>query len=406
LSASPSPSPLAAWSLVAIVAALSMVGPFSIDAYLPAFPMIAADLGATPLQMQQTLSAYLFAYAAMMLWHGALSDALGRRPVLLVGLAVYAFASLGCAMAGNIETLWLFRVLQGVSAGAGMVVGRAIIRDCFQGADAQRQMSRVTMMFSLAPALAPVIGGLLATSLGWRSVFHFLLMLTLALLAWTAFGLPETLPPAQRQSLAARRLLANYGAVFAHREFRLLALVPALNFIGFFVYIAAAPAFLIGHLGLDSRQFGWLFIPMIAGVVLGAYTSGRVAGRLPTSRTVGIGYAIMFAGAMLNLAIVALATPGVPWSVLPVMVYTFGSSLVMPSVTLLLLDLFPRMRGTVSSVQSFVQLLLAAVVSGAIAPFLAQSLAWLALSMLVCSLLGYALWQLYRRRSSPRSGSA
>src|SRR5438552_4562982 len=121
------------WSLAALIAAMAMIGPFSIDLYLPAFHDIGRDLAVPQLAVQQTLSTYLFAYAFMMLWHGALSDALGRRPVVLVSLAIYAFASLGCAIAGNIQSLWLFRTLQGLSAGAGLVVGRAIIRDRYHG---------------------------------------------------------------------------------------------------------------------------------------------------------------------------------------------------------------------------------------------------------------------------------
>src|SRR6266536_5906215 len=149
------------WSFAALIASLSMLGPFSIDMYLPALPSIGAALDAPPIAVQQTLSTFLFAYAFMMLWHGALSDALGRRPIVIVGLAVYGVATLGCAIAGNIQTLWLFRTLQGTTAGSGLVVGRAIIRDRFHGAEAQRVMSQITLVFGAAPAIAPVLGGVL-----------------------------------------------------------------------------------------------------------------------------------------------------------------------------------------------------------------------------------------------------
>ena len=174
------------WSLAALLAALVMLGPFSIDMYLPAFPAIGADLAAPPVALQATLSAYLFAYAFMMLWHGALSDALGRRPVVLAGLVVYAIATLGCAVAGNIESMWLARALQGLSAGAGVVVGRALIRDRFHGAEAQKLMSQVTLVFSIAPAVAPIAGGLLLEAFGWRSIFHALFAFTVLLGVWTA----------------------------------------------------------------------------------------------------------------------------------------------------------------------------------------------------------------------------
>src|SRR6266581_4774192 len=183
-----------------------MLGPFSIDVYLPAFHEIGRDFDVAPLAVQQTLSSYLFAYAFMMLWHGALSDALGRRPVVMVGLGVYALATLGCAIAGNIETLWLFRALQGVCAGTGLVVGRAIIRDRFHGAEAQRLMSQITLVFGIAPAVAPVVGGILLNSLGWRSIFWVLFVLVIGLWLWSQRQLPETLPAHGRQSLAPDKL--------------------------------------------------------------------------------------------------------------------------------------------------------------------------------------------------------
>ena len=138
MTSAPHAAPARTWSLAALIGALAMLGPFAIDMYLPAFAAIGRDLDAAPLAVQQTLSIYLAAFAFMMLWHGALADALGRRPVVLAALSVYALASLGAAIAGNVESLWLFRALQGLSAGAGMVVGRAVIRDRFHGAEAQR----------------------------------------------------------------------------------------------------------------------------------------------------------------------------------------------------------------------------------------------------------------------------
>jgi DHA1 family bicyclomycin/chloramphenicol resistance-like MFS transporter len=387
------------WGLAALLASLSMLGPFSVDMYLPAFPAIGRDLGASPIALQQTLSAYLFAFAFMMLWHGALSDALGRRPIVLGSLGIYAFASLGCAIAGNIETLWLFRALQGMSAGAGVVVGRAIVRDRFDGPDAQRLMSQITLVFGIAPAVAPVIGGALLNALGWRAIFWLLLLLSAGILAWAASALPETLPRERRHTLHPLALWASYRTVLSRINFLLLALIPTCNFCAFFVYIAAAPAFLIDLLGVSTTGFAWLFVPMIAGIMTGATLSGRLAGRLSPKRTVRLGYAIMFAGAGVNLLVCWLVPPAVPWHVLPLMVYTFGSSLVMPSITLLLLDLFPTIRGMASSLQGFVQFTLAGFVAGTVAPFLAHSVRALALGMLAMTLAGFALWLVYQRRA-------
>jgi MFS transporter, DHA1 family, multidrug resistance protein len=385
------------WSLPALLAALSMLGPFSIDMYLPAFDAIERDLEATTLAVQQTLSAYLFAYAFMMLWHGALSDALGRRPVVLGGLAIFAFASLGCAIAGGIHSLWLFRILQGLSAGAGLVVGRAIIRDAVQGADAQRLMAQVTLVFGVAPALAPVIGGLLLNLIGWRAIFAMMLLFALGVLAWAAQRLPETLPRSMRQPLHPRIMVRNYRMVLLRVEFLLLASIPTLNFAAFFIYIAAAPTYL-PMLGVTTWGFAWLFVPMIAGVMLGGTLSGRLAGRVSARRTVAIGYMCMFAGVALNALIVMLVPPGVPWHVLPIMVFTLGSSLMTPSVVLAVLDLFPTTRGLASSLQGFVQFAFSGVVAGTIAPFLAHSLVGLLGGMVGFSLASLGVWLLYRLR--------
>ena len=385
------------WRFAALLAALAMLGPFAIDMYLPAFNAIGAEFEASPIAIQQTLSTYLFAFAFMMLWHGAISDAIGRRPVVLGGLAIYAIASLGCAIAGNIQSLWLFRTLQGLSSGAGLVVGRAIIRDRFEGPDAQRLMSQITLVFGIAPALAPVIGGALLNVFGWRAVFWLMLAFSLTVLAWAARGLPETLPVANRQTLRPRALWKNYRAVLLRLDFLLLAAIPALNFAAFFVYIATAPAFL-GRLGVTTWGFAWLFVPMITGIMIGAAVSGRVAARLTGWRTIGIGYAFMFAGAALEVLAAAAAPPSVPWHVAPITVFTFGSSLAMPSLTLILLDLFPTMRGLASSLQGFVQFAFGGVNAASIAPLLSQSLIGLAFGMLGCTTLSYALWLGYSGR--------
>ena len=391
--------PRRTWSFAALLASLSMLAPFAIDAYLPAFPAIGQELGAAPLAVQQTLSAYLMAYAFMMLWHGALSDALGRRPIVLASLVVYAFATLGCAISGNIESLWLFRILQGLSAGAGLVVGRAIVRDRFQGPEAQRLMSQMTLVFGIAPAIAPVMGGVMLNLFGWRAIFWMLLALIIGVFVWAAKMLPETLPRAARQPLRPHALWRNYMAVIFHLDFALLASILALNFSGFFIYIAGAPGFLIDLLGVSTWGFAWLFVPMISGIMIGAVLSGRFAGHRSPRQTVRLGYSLMAAGVAVNLATCWMLPVGVVWYVVPIFVYCIGSSLMMPSVTLLMLDLFPTMRGMASSLQGFVHFGLSAVVAGTIAPFLVHSLRSLAMGMLGAIVASFALWLAYHRRA-------
>ena len=387
------------WAFAALLASLAMLGPFAVDMYLPSFPAIGREFGASQIALQQTLSVYMFAYAFMMLWHGALSDALGRRPIVLAGLAVFGLGTLGCAIAGNVQSLWLFRALQGLSAGTGLVVGRAIIRDRFSGAEAQRMMSQMTLVFGIGPALAPIVGGALLNLLGWRSIFWAMLAWAIAMLVLCLRTLPETLPAAQRHPLHPRALWRNYHAVVAQPNFTLLALVPALNFCGFFIYIAAAPAFLVDLLGVSTWGFAWLFIPMIAGVMIGAGISGQLAGRMSPQRQIRTGYTVLAAGVIVNLAICSFAPPLVAVNVLPIMIYTIGSSLIMPTVTLLLFDLLPTMRGMTSSLQGFIQFAFGGVVAGTIAPLLARSLMTLAAGMAAFTVASFLFWLAYQRRA-------
>lgn len=392
---------MGATGLATMLAALSMLGPFSIDAYLPAFPNIQAALGATQIEVQQTLTAYMLAFAAMVLWHGALADTFGRRNVILVSLVVFAVGTLGCASAHSVHYLWVFRIMQGVSAGAGVVVGRAIIRDLYSDAPAARLLSLVTMIFSIAPAIAPVLGGWIVKFFDWRTIFLALLGYTI-LLGWFCYKrLPETLPKEKRQPFNAGYLAQNYWAIFSSPLFHMKAGVVALNFGGMFLYIAAAPVMLPEHLKLGPDQFAWLFIPTVSGLFLGSLAANRMAGKSHFGRQVALGFCFMLSAAGANVLYHVFMPPAVPWSVAPMFFYTFGSSLMAPAVTLLALDMFPHIRGTVASCQSFAVTLLGAVVAGVIAPFLSHSVLWLASGQLAFAVFSLILWTAsrhYRRR--------
>ncbi len=388
---------LSAGGLATLLAALSMLGPFSIDAYLPAFPQIQAQLAATPLQVQQTLTAYMLAFAVMVLWHGALSDAFGRRNVILVALVVFAIGSFGCASASSVEYLWVFRVLQGVSAGAGVVVGRAIIRDLYSDTAAARLLSMVTMIFSIAPAIAPVVGGWIVTLLDWRAIFLALSVYTVLLFWFCWKHLPETVPPTERQPFNPRFLAQSYGAIFSSFLFLTMAGVTALNFAGLFLYIAAAPVMLPESLGLGPSEFAWLFVPTVSGIFFGSLVANRLAGKMDFARQIRMGFFFMLGAVTFNVIYHAFLPPALPWTVAPMFFFTFGSSLIAPGATLLALDLFPRIRGTVASCQSFILTLLGAVVAGAVAPALSHSVLALALGQAFFVLLSLVCWDTARR---------
>ena len=383
-------------SLALLLAGLAMLGPFSVDTYLPAFPNIQSTLHASFIEVQQTLTAYMFAFGVMILWHGALSDTFGRRNVILASLAVFAVASLGCAASHSVEYLWAFRILQGISAGGGAVIGRAIIRDAYEGPAATRLLSLVTMIFSIAPAIAPILGGWIVQLRDWRSIFLFLFVFTVLLL-WLCYRkLPETLPVERRHPFNPRHLAHSYHQVFRSPLFHLKAGAVAFNFAGLFLYIAAAPVFLTKHLGLGPSQFGWQFIPSVAGIFLGALFANRLAGKMPIPRQVLIGFAFLIGASLFNVGYHLYFPPALPWSVAPLFFYTFGMSIVAPGATLLVLDLFPHIRGIVASCQSFTLTMLAAAVSAVIAPILSQSVLWLATGQLMFTLIGLACWLVSR----------
>ena len=385
--------------LALLLAGLSMFGPFSIDAIFPAFPAMGASLGADKLAMQQTISVYLVAYALMSLVHGPMSDAFGRRRVILGGLVVFIAASVGCALADELSTMLAFRALQGLSAGVGLIVGRAVIRDVLHGDDAQRLMSQVSMIFGIAPAIAPIIGGWILGWSHWSAIFWFLVAFGLVLLVAVWRWLPETHPAGNRIAPVPRRLLRDYVSIFTNGRFQRLAAAGALNFSALFLYIASAPAFVLDLLKLDERSFAWFFAPMIGGMMLGAFTSGRMAGRIPHAMQVNLGFACCGLAAVGNVGYGLLVTaPSVPWAVLPAAMNAFGVALVFPVLTLAILDMYPRQRGSASSLQAFTSLALNAAVAGLLSPMVSGSMLTLAVAAAVFTLAGWLVWRLERHR--------
>ena len=380
------------WALAVLLACLGMLGPFSIDTYLPAFTGIASAIGATPVQMQQTLSAYLFGFAVMNLFHGALSDSLGRRPVVLWGLVLFTLASAGCALSQHIGALVFFRVVQGMSAGAGIVISRAVIRDMFPPADAQRVMSQVTIYFGVAPAIAPMVGGFLFVHVDWHAIFWFLTAVGVVLWIANYKLLPETLHHTHRQSFHARHLLRGYWQMGSSARFMMLALASGIPFNGMFLYVLSAPVFLGDHLHLAPGQFFWFFLITIAGIMGGAWLSGRLAGRIKPQHQIRHGFLIMLLVSIVNLVLNLLFTPQAWWALLPLGVYAFGWALMVPVVTLMVLDLVPERRGMASSFQACIGSLANGLVAGVIAPLVMHSTLWLATASLLMMSIGVVAW--------------
>jgi DHA1 family bicyclomycin/chloramphenicol resistance-like MFS transporter len=385
-------------SLPWLLAALSMIGPFSIDAVFPAFPLIGGHFQVDEVALQQLISVYLLTYAVMSLFHGAISDAVGRKPVIVAGMLGYALASAGAALSTSVAMLLACRGIQGACAGAGLVVGRAVIRDSLEGDAAQRLMSQVMMIFGVAPVIAPMVGAQLLGLGGWHGIFWVLTGFTLALAALLVWQLDETHPPARRSRFALKPLLAGYAAFGRDRPFWPLLISSSVNFAGLFLFIASAPRIIRELLGLSVQGFPWLFVPVVAGLVGGAWLSGRLAGRRGVGFTVNLGYAVMLLACALHVGLaLALPQPRLPWSVLPLIMHGVGVQLAFPTLTLLLLDRFPQRRGGISSVQAFASLLLNGAVAGVLSPLLSASLLHLALGASAMTVVGALSWHWYRR---------
>lgn len=390
--------------LTVILALLGMVGALAIDTYLPSFPAIGREFGVGSLAVQQTLSVFLFTFAFMMLFYGTLSDSFGRRPVILVALTVYTLSSLGAAFAPTFGWLLVCRALQGLAAGAGSVIGQAIVQDRFSHdqSHAQRIMSHIMMVFGLAPAIAPILGGWLHVTFGWRSTFMFLALFGVLLIGLVYRMLPESLPKAQRHAFHGVAIAKNYLKVLKNPQFLLLSLAVGLSFGGLSLYIGSASNFVMEILHLPETAFGWLFVPLISGMVIGSAWGGKKADKIKPARMVWIGFGLMALASVLNVGYNWLFVADVPWAVLPLMIYTFGLAVAMPAIQVGALALFPANRGLASSMLGFIQMMSFALVSGLLAPVLFDSalkLAWGVAAGLAASFL---CWRLSLRAQTAR----
>lgn len=373
-----------------VLASLAALAPFAIDTYLPAFQVMGENLNASDVHIQQSLTFYLLPYALMTLFHGAISDAIGRLTTIKWGLSIFILASIGCAFAPNVETLWFFRALQGASGGAGNTVARAMVRDLFEGPQAQRVMATVQMLFGIAPAVAPIIGGLLL-GINWQFIFLFLALYAFLSLMAAMKYLPETMSVEKRLPLSVNQVITSYKQIFGDKEFRYIVLASAANFSAFFIYVLASPIFLLKHLGLSAHQFGWMFIPTVCGMIIGSYLAKYAAGRFSYQQVVKFAYAWMTFIVLLNL-LICYTFPVSPFlNILPIALFNIGMALAMPVLALASLDRHPKIRGTAASGQAFMQMLLSTVSAGLIVPLVWYAPVGLAWAMAAYLALGWLM---------------
>jgi DHA1 family bicyclomycin/chloramphenicol resistance-like MFS transporter len=275
-----------------------------------------------------------------------------------------------------------------------------MIRDVLAGAEAQKLFTRVAMIFGIAPAIAPIIGGGLLRW-GWPSTFWLVGGLALALLVATALLMPETHSVEARTKLSVAGLWRTYKSMITERRFLLLSSAAALNFASLWLYICSAPSFIMHTLKLSERDFGWLFVPVIGGMISANFVSGRLAGRISADRQIGVAFAICALAMALNVCVsIVDALLVLPWAVVPVFIHSFGTSLMFPVFTLTILDMYSGHRGSASSLQAFLSLALNAVVAGLVSPFIAANTPAMAA---MASLLLFGAWLCWMRELSNRS---
>ncbi len=304
---------------------------------------------------------------------------------------MYVAASIACALAPNLGWLLVGRALQGLSAGGATIVSRTVIRDLFSGATAQRLMSRVALVFGIAPAIGPIVGGLVLQLGDWPLVFVFQAGLGVALVLAVLLLLPETHPRERRTPLRVGAVVAGLVAIAREPAFHRLAWSAALLFGAQFLYIGGAAIFVVDVLGQGELDFWKLFVPMIGAMMLGSWLCGRAAGRMSARRLTSLGCTTSFAGGVVGVLVAASPVAAdLPWAVIGVSLVALGNGITYPTLQLLLLDLFPDRLGAVVSASAFVALVLNAITAVAVTPHVGTS----ALGFATAALVGVAGGQL------------
>ncbi|MGV8876714.1 MAG: multidrug effflux MFS transporter [Rhodoglobus sp.] len=353
---------------VLVLGALTALGPFTVDLYLPAFPLIESDLHTTAAVVQLTLTATTLGFALGQLIVGPLSDRLGRRLPLIVATTVHVAASLGVAFAGNIELLFMFRLVQGMGAAAGAVVAMAVVRDLFGGLPLVRMLSRLALVQGLAPILAPLIGSQLLLITPWRGMFVFLACYGALVLIAAWFFIVETLPPARRRDRGHATVRDRYRALFTDRVFVGTAIISGMTFSGLFAYLSASPFLLQNVYGLDPQAFGVVFAINSVGVVLGVQTSAYLMRFIgPQWILAGAGMTLLLsASAIVFLAVVNGDLIAV---LIPLFVFVMACGFSFPCTQVLALANHGSEAGTAASVLGAVNFGLAGLTSPIVGAF-------------------------------------
>ncbi len=381
-----------------ILGAIGALTPLAIDMYLPAMPTIAKDLGVAEGAVQITLTAYTAGFAIGQLIHGPLADSYGRRPVLLLGVLFFGIASVVSATTTGIEALTWVRTAQGFAGAAAAVIIQAVVRDMFDREDFARAMSFVTLVMTVAPLVAPMVGGHVAVWFGWRAIFWILAGFAAIVILLVVWKIPETLSEEKRQPLRFKTTMRNYFRLCANPTAMGLIFSGAFSFSGMFAFLTAGSFVYIDIYGVRPDQFGYLFGLNIIAMIIMTSINGRLVKKVGSHNMLRFGLAVqliaglgLFVGWLLDLGL---------WGTVPFVVMFIGTISTIGSNSMgLLLSGYPTMAGTASSLAGTLRFGTGSIV-GAIVAFMPGGATWpMVTTMTACSVLSAALYWIFGRKA-------
>lgn len=349
--------------LVLVLGSLSAIGPLTVDTYLPALPQLTAEFGATDSQAQLTITGLLIGLGFGQLLIGPLSDAVGRRRPLLIGLVLHGVMSVLCALAPSITILAITRTVQGLAGAAVAVVAMAVVRDLFSGIRAAQLLSRLILVLGVAPILAPSLGSALLAVTDWQGIFVALALAAVALVAVAFFGLPETLPPTRRQPASIRGSLRSYRRLLTDRMFVAMVGVAGLMFATLFAYIAGAPFILQGLFGLSPQQFGLAFSANAVGLILMTQINPILVRRWGPVRVLSVAVSVAVLGSLGLLAGAITGFGGLLGFMIPLFVIVSAAGLSFPNAPAIALNRYGQSAGTAAALLGAAQFLVGGVVA-------------------------------------------
>jgi DHA1 family bicyclomycin/chloramphenicol resistance-like MFS transporter len=382
--------------LIVILGGITSLTPFAIDMYLPAMPTIAKDFGVSAGAIQITLTSFIAGFAVGQLFHGPLSDSFGRKPVLLLGTFFFALAAVISAASDSIDALMWARAAQGFAGAAGAVVVQAIVRDMFAKEDFARTMSFIILVMTIAPLLAPLIGGYLAVWFGWRSIFWLLALIAFVMIIASSLVIPETLKPENKQPLRLRTTIRHFYTLFTKPQALGLIFTGAFSFAGMFAFLTAGSFIYIELYDVGITNVGYLFGLNILLMMLMTTINGKYVKKLGSHYLLRLGLTIQLLASLL-LVVAQLLDLGLWGVVLPVMLFFSTISMVGSNSIALLLNEYPEIAGTVSSLAGSLKFGTGALVAAAVS-MLPSGSAWpMVLMMVLCSLLSMIFYTYFAK---------